>query len=526
MSFHQGIRVHRKARPPIFTVVIALAAFAWSTAQAELTWLNGPPIGAGQVNSRFAQGMSPSGGVVVGGPQAPGTGTGSKAWYWTAGSGVVVLGTGYAVEATDTVSLNPQVFVPGFHVVVNTPGPEMGLLYTIATLTGLPPTTTNLSTLFPGGGTANGHVVDGRAFSNGDIVYAGTRETTILPDGTVVRAYRQYIDANGPDQYDIISPFPGDTITVATDMSADYNVVVGTSGTGNYFGAGDADQLLDRKPFIWSKNTGTSLFIPVFGYAAAVSADGSTVVGQHTVIGGTATEAFRHRSGLVEPLGCVTFGVTAPCGPYGQFTSNVTASEAFDASADGSVVVGRSTYGPPPGYFGASFGFWWFDGVMHDLQDLLEFQGDDLQGIDIIRVTAVSDDGLVVAGWGSDPGNGANPILSFVARLDPIALGLQGIPFDSDGDGLRDAVDNCIDVGNSTQCDSDADGYGNHCDGDMNNNTATNSQDYVLFRQELGTVTGAPYNKADINCNGTVNSQDYVLFRGLLGKPPGPGVAP
>ncbi|MEO8444205.1 MAG: dockerin type I domain-containing protein [Gammaproteobacteria bacterium] len=83
-------------------------------------------------------------------------------------------------------------------------------------------------------------------------------------------------------------------------------------------------------------------------------------------------------------------------------------------------------------------------------------------------------------------------------------------------------------VANPTQCDSDGDGYGNHCDGDFNNNGATNSQDYLLFRQQLGQPSVAPnYNQADLNCNGVVNGQDYLLFRARLGVPSGPsGLVP
>jgi len=94
---------------------------------------------------------------------------------------------------------------------------------------------------------------------------------------------------------------------------------------------------------------------------------------------------------------------------------------------------------------------------------------------------------------------------------------------DTDGDGVPEATDNCTSVANPTQCDSDGDGFGNHCDGDLNNNNSTNAQDYVLFRQQLGQPSVAPnFNNADFNCNGVVNAQDHVLFRMLLGAPPGP----
>jgi len=99
---------------------------------------------------------------------------------------------------------------------------------------------------------------------------------------------------------------------------------------------------------------------------------------------------------------------------------------------------------------------------------------------------------------------------------------------DSDVDGIVDGLDNCTMVANPAQVDSDGDGYGNHCDGDLNNNGLTNAQDYVLFRAQLGQPSVAPaYNPADLNGSGFVNAQDHVMFRQLLGSPPGPsGQAP
>jgi len=97
-------------------------------------------------------------------------------------------------------------------------------------------------------------------------------------------------------------------------------------------------------------------------------------------------------------------------------------------------------------------------------------------------------------------------------------------PFtDTDADTVAQIFDNCTTRSNTSQCDSDFDGYGNRCDGDVNNNLATNAQDVTLFRQQLGQPSVAPiYNEADINCNGVVNAQDVTLFRPLLGAPPGP----
>ena len=85
-----------------------------------------------------------------------------------------------------------------------------------------------------------------------------------------------------------------------------------------------------------------------------------------------------------------------------------------------------------------------------------------------------------------------------------------------DGDGVDATIDNCPtgrkrgagkrrrsthvvtpattagtcanNTGVAAQCDSDADGFGNRCDGDMNNNNVTNNQDYGLFREAARPV--------------------------------------
>jgi hypothetical protein len=102
---------------------------------------------------------------------------------------------------------------------------------------------------------------------------------------------------------------------------------------------------------------------------------------------------------------------------------------------------------------------------------------------------------------------------------------------DTDVDGAPNIADNCRLLANNTgagaQCDSDADGFGNRCDGDFNNNNSTNAQDTTLFRQQLGQPSLAPvFNEADLNCNGSVNAQDTTLFRARLGSAPGPGAGP
>jgi Thrombospondin type 3 repeat len=116
----------------------------------------------------------------------------------------------------------------------------------------------------------------------------------------------------------------------------------------------------------------------------------------------------------------------------------------------------------------------------------------------------------------------------FATDAGKFAINATSATADTDLDGVLDIADNCTLESNASQCDSDSDGYGNRCDGDMNNTGATNAQDTVLFRQQLGQPSLAPaFNEADLNCNGTVNAQDTTLYRQLLGVPPGPsGTAP
>jgi hypothetical protein len=98
---------------------------------------------------------------------------------------------------------------------------------------------------------------------------------------------------------------------------------------------------------------------------------------------------------------------------------------------------------------------------------------------------------------------------------------------DSDGDGAPDPVDNCTLVPNNTgataQCDGDGDGYGNVCDGDLNQSGLVTADDYTVLRNALNTAHPA----ADLNCSGMVNASDYTILRGLLNAPPGPsGLTP
>ena len=104
---------------------------------------------------------------------------------------------------------------------------------------------------------------------------------------------------------------------------------------------------------------------------------------------------------------------------------------------------------------------------------------------------------------------------------------------DSDSDGIVDLEDNCIDVpngplipdaGSNSQVDTDGDGYGNMCDGDLNNDGSTNTLDLNLYKLAHRTSPGDTNYSADADFNGDVviNTLDLNIYKSLHRKPPGP----
>jgi len=92
------------------------------------------------------------------------------------------------------------------------------------------------------------------------------------------------------------------------------------------------------------------------------------------------------------------------------------------------------------------------------------------------------------------------------------------VPTDTDGDGVDDAIDNCRLVPNTAQLDADQDGYGNRCDGDLNNSGSVNAADLALFRVAFASTDPV----ANLDGEGSVNAEDLAILRTLFGRPPGP----
>lgn len=107
---------------------------------------------------------------------------------------------------------------------------------------------------------------------------------------------------------------------------------------------------------------------------------------------------------------------------------------------------------------------------------------------------------------------------------------------DSDGDGVPDASDNCIHMPNPDQRDTDDDGFGNLCDGDVNNSgRVTTSWGVTMPPSQRGdlelillTIAAGSYNaNHDLDGDGVVDDLDASLAGMMLYLPPGPsGLAP
>lgn len=100
---------------------------------------------------------------------------------------------------------------------------------------------------------------------------------------------------------------------------------------------------------------------------------------------------------------------------------------------------------------------------------------------------------------------------------------------DRDSDGLIDPEDNCTlqpngparpDSGGSVQRDSDADGYGNVCDPDLNGDGIVNFVDLARLKQVFFSGDA----DADLNGDGVVNFVDLARFKSFFFKAPGPSL--
>ncbi len=89
---------------------------------------------------------------------------------------------------------------------------------------------------------------------------------------------------------------------------------------------------------------------------------------------------------------------------------------------------------------------------------------------------------------------------------------------DADGDGFSNSTDNCVQVANADQRDSNNDDFGNICDADLNGDCIVNATDLGLLRTVFFTTDA----DADFNGDGVVNATDLGIMRLGFFNPPGP----
>ena len=111
------------------------------------------------------------------------------------------------------------------------------------------------------------------------------------------------------------------------------------------------------------------------------------------------------------------------------------------------------------------------------------------------------------------------------AVITSVLLGLTNTAYGADGDGdtIDDSVDNCLLVANTPQRDTNGDGYGNLCDGDLTGNGVVDYDDVNRTYWYFGTEGDGSYNPdADIDGDGVVNGTDVNFIKAIMnttGKP-------
>jgi hypothetical protein len=112
-----------------------------------------------------------------------------------------------------------------------------------------------------------------------------------------------------------------------------------------------------------------------------------------------------------------------------------------------------------------------------------------------------------------------------IAYSDPDTVVITA-ELDSDGDLVSESQDNCTQVPNADQRDTNGDGYGNLCDGDLNDDISTNTLDLHLYKGKHDSVQGAPNSNydshADFNGDGSIDTLDLDIYKGFHRQPPGP----
>jgi uncharacterized membrane protein len=169
-------------------------------------------------------------------------------------------------------------------------------------------------------------------------------------------------------------------------------------------------------PFLWTSAGGVTRFGTTSDIVGGISGDGSTVVGCRnyvTYVGGS-YQVSQQAHYWNASQGMVFLG---------YLPGTLQMSCALDASGDGSTIVGWADSGS--GYEAV---IWDAAHGLRDLNQVLASAGVDLVGWDLTIAMAISNDGQVITGYGTDPnGNTQGWVVTLVP--EPASLGfLSSLP--------------------------------------------------------------------------------------------------
>jgi hypothetical protein len=294
----------------------------------------------------------------------------------------------------------------------------------------------------------------------------------------------------------IVSDSPPDTMLAANDFGADFGDRV--AGAGDVNGDGYDDVIVGS---------------PNFG-------------------GGTATLYLGSAAGIPDSL--EYYSPTAiQIGPDPGVPSNAfpyfgwSVAGAGDVNGDGydDVIVGAPYYTDGEQNEGAAFVvLGGANGIAAGATESAWARLESGQALDFF--------GIGVGSAGDVNGDGLSDVIAAVASYGEADEGAALIyhgEADLDADRTADAADNCRALANPTQLDADADGSGNHCDADFDQDGGSGAADFTVFRRCYGhAVLAGSGPAADPSCaesdmdgDGAVGAGDFVLFRAEYLTPPG-----
>ncbi len=116
----------------------------------------------------------------------------------------------------------------------------------------------------------------------------------------------------------------------------------------------------------------------------------------------------------------------------------------------------------------------------------------------------------------------AHTVLDGSSDAASVAGPLLVLQPDADNDGMQDDVDNCQLSSNPSQGDADGDGFGNHCDADLNGDCTINFVDLNLMKAAFFSADPV----ADLDESGSVDFADLAIMKSSFFGPPGPSALP